>query len=501
MQTPQPAATTPAPTFFGLGIAPKLLDILQAAKYTTPTPIQHQAIPIGVEGKDVIGIAQTGTGKTLAFAIPMLQRLAAVKGKGLVLLPTRELALQVDETLQKIGRPLGLRTAVLIGGASMGRQIDAIQRKPHIIVATPGRLNDHIDQKTISLKETTILVLDEADRMLDMGFAPQINRILATVPKERQTLLFSATMPAEITRIVNQYMKLPVRIEVVPPGTTADRVEQEMFFVHKADKSRLLEKILTQYKGAVLVFSRTKFGARKLARQVKLMGHASADIHSDRSLAQRRDALEGFKSGKYRVLIATDIAARGIDVSGIELVINYDLPDQSDDYVHRIGRTARAGRTGKAISFAMPDQKPDVKAIERLVRMQIPVVALPADLPPSRAMPHIEDSPRQSYGGGRGQRREGGRGGFGDKRRSPGHDSRGGHGQHRGAAPSTLSVAGSTPMPSHVRRTDDPPAHARKGGPSRGKKRFAPKVDVHADQFAGPRPKRGKRKFYGGMGI
>ncbi len=509
MQNPQTETSSASPNFFGLGIAPKILDVIQRAKYTTPTPIQHQAIPIGIEGKDVIGIAQTGTGKTLAFAIPMIQRLSAVKGRGLILLPTRELALQVEETLQKIGRPLGLRSVVLIGGASMHRQIAELKRNPHVIVATPGRLIDHLDQKTVTVLDIKVLVLDEADRMLDMGFAPQIDRILATVPKDRQTLLFSATMPAEITKIVNRYMAMPVRIEVVPPGTTADRVEQEMFFVHKMDKPRLLEKILAQYKGPILVFSRTKFGARKLARSVKAMGHTTADIHSDRSLAQRRDALEGFKTGKYRVLIATDIAARGIDVKGIELVINYDLPDQSDDYVHRIGRTARAGSKGKAISFAMPDQKPDVKAIERLVRRQISVLPLPMDLPAPRIMPSGDrDRDEQRHYGGRNRfpRREGGNQGRSETHEGiarapraplPGERRGFSQGGYRGTRDASSATSASTTS----RAPFASKSGFHKGGP-RGKRPHGPKMNVHEDQYGGAsRPKKGPRKFYGGMGI
>lgn len=402
-------ATTPvaAPDFNGLGIAPKLFEVLAANKFVSPTPIQLQSIPVALEGKDVIGIAQTGTGKTLAFSVPMLQRLATVQGRGLVVLPTRELALQVEETLIKIGRPLGLRTAMLIGGASMGRQFDMLRNKPHIIVGTPGRINDHLQQKTLSLKDVKVLVLDEADRMLDMGFWPQIQKILAGVPKERQTLLFSATMPPEITKLAVSEMQMPVRIEVAPAGTTADKVAQEIFLVRREEKSRLLESLLMSHKGPVLVFSRTKHGAHRIAGMVKTMGHTAADIHSDRSLNQRREALEGFKRGKYRVLVATDIAARGIDVQGIELVVNYDLPENTDDYVHRIGRTARNGMNGKAVSFAQPDQKHLIRDIERLVRKTIPVSPTPADLPPARAQERSTFE-RGGYGGGRDSR-----GGFG----------------------------------------------------------------------------------------
>jgi len=366
------ANTPPERTFSGLGIAPNILDILEKMGFTKPTPIQHESIPAGVEGKDVIGIAQTGTGKTLAFGIPMIQHMLNGKRNGLVILPTRELAMQVDESLRKIGQGLGIRTAVLIGGASMGLQRDMIKRKPHIVIATPGRLIDHLERRTITLATVDVLVLDEADRMLDMGFAPQINRILALVPKERQTMLFSATMPQEIVRIATSHMKLPIRVEVAPQGTTAERVEQEMIIIKKEDKVKLLEKILIDHKGAVLVFTRTKFGAKKVTTLVKAMGHSSAEIHGNRSLAQRTDALNGFKSGKYRVLVATDIAARGIDVKGIELVVNFDLPDDSSDYVHRIGRTGRAGTTGKAISFAEPSQIMGLRSIEKLVRAKIP---------------------------------------------------------------------------------------------------------------------------------
>lgn len=364
-------------SFEGLGIAPKLLAVLTHNKFTQPTPIQHQAIPAGIEGKDVVGIAQTGTGKTLAFGIPMLQRLGRVhKGKmGLVVLPTRELAQQVDETLQQIGRSLGIRTTVLIGGESQQRQIRSLRAHPHVIIATPGRLVDHLQQRTVKLDQVAVFVLDEADRMFDMGFAPQLNKIIAQLPKpnQRQTMLFSATMPHAIMQIATKHMQLPVRIEVAPAGTSSEQVEQEMIIVSKDKKREVLEKLLNEYHGTVLVFSRTKHGAKKITRDIHALGHKVAEIHSNRSLAQRREALAGFKSGKYRVLVATDIAARGIDVHNIELVINFDLPDNSEDYVHRIGRTGRAGNTGRAISLATPDQKRDIRDIERLIRKTLQV--------------------------------------------------------------------------------------------------------------------------------
>ncbi|MBU1348989.1 DEAD/DEAH box helicase [Patescibacteria group bacterium] len=374
------------PGFYGLGIAPKLLEIIWKLGFSTPTPIQQKAIPIAVEGKDLVGVAQTGTGKTLAFGVPLIQRLAQTKGRGLVVLPTRELALQADEVFQDLGKPIGLRTAVLIGGASMHLQLQALKRKPHVIIVTPGRLIDHLEQRTVDLRDVRILVLDEADRMLDMGFAPQIKRILQHVPADRQTMLFSATMPAEIMQLASTYMKLPVRIEIARSGTTAENVTQELYVVNKEDKLRLLDRILKERRGSVLVFTRTKHGATKVARAVRQMGHSSAEIHSNRSLAQRREALDGFKNGKYRVLIATDIAARGIDVKGIELVVNFDLPSQAEDYVHRIGRTARAGESGHAIAIATPDQRKEVEAIERLTRSYLPISKahdLPAPIPVS----------------------------------------------------------------------------------------------------------------------
>ncbi len=363
--------------FDNLGIAPKLLDILRQNNFTVPTPIQHQCIPQALEGKDIVGVAQTGTGKTLAFGLPMIQRLSALKGQGLILLPTRELALQVDEVLNQVGRSFGLKTAILIGGASMGQQIQALRRNPHIIVATPGRMNDHLQQKTVSLQNTKIIVLDEADRMLDIGFMPQIVEILKNAPKERQTLMFSATMPQSIATLAARYMKMPLRIEVAPSGTPAANVEQEIFITSKELKLALLEKILSDNPGQVLVFSRTKHGAKKISNNLRDIGFKAVEIHSDRTLAQRRNAMDGFKSGQYRILVATDIAARGIDVTGISLVINYDLPGNSEDYVHRIGRTGRAGKFGKAISFATPDQRSDIRQIERLIKKTIPILALP----------------------------------------------------------------------------------------------------------------------------
>lgn len=387
-------SNTQTKSFYGLGIAPGILQILDKLQYIIPTPIQHHAIPVAIEGKDVVGIAQTGTGKTLAFGIPMIQRIAQTKGRGLVILPTRELAMQVDEVLRKIGTPMGLRTAVLIGGVAIRSQLNSLAKNPHIIIATPGRLNDHLEQRTVNLHGVSILVLDEADRMLDMGFLPQIQRILASVPKERQTMLFSATLAPAIMKIAATTMKLPIRLEIAPSGTTADNIAQEIFVVKKEEKLRLLEKILQEYKGSTLVFMRTKHGAKRINRAVRAMGHSVSELHSNRSLSQRREALAGFKSGQYRILIATDIAARGLDVTGIETVVNYDLPANAEDYVHRIGRTGRAGAEGRAISFAMPGERYEVRSIERLIRKNLTVSPLP-ELPPERPQPaYFSEQPR-----------------------------------------------------------------------------------------------------------
>jgi len=371
------------PGFPGLGIAPVLLQALSRMKITVPTPIQSQAIPQALEGKDIAGVAQTGTGKTLAFGIPMIQRLGIVKGCGLVILPTRELALQVDEAIRKLGEGIGIRTGVLIGGTSMGPQLSALRRNPHIIIGTPGRINDLLLQRYLRLDEVRIVVLDEADRMLDMGFAPQIDKIFRALPRERQTMLFSATMPDGIMRLASAYMKMPIRVEVAPTGTLAQGVTQELFVISREQRSRLLDKLLQQYSGTTLIFTRTKHGAHKLANSIRGMGHSASEIHANRSQSQRREALEGFKKGKYRILTATDIASRGIDVTGIALVINYDLPTNPEDYVHRIGRTARAGAGGHAISFVAPEQRGEVRGIERLIRKTLTVSKLP-DLPPPR---------------------------------------------------------------------------------------------------------------------
>ena len=363
------------PNFYDLGIAPGILDVIDGMKFKIPTPIQHKAIPLAVEGKDVLGIAQTGTGKTIAFGIPMIQRLLQEPGRALILVPTRELALQIDVTLRKLGNPFNIRSVIVIGGMDMETQAKLLRKETiREIIATPGRLLDHLERKTLNASDLKMVVLDEADRMLDMGFAPQIHRAVKYLPKERQTLFFSATMPEEILKLASLYMKLPIQVEVSPSGATPEKIVQELFIVRQESKLKLLGKILQEYHGSVLIFTRTKASTWKLTEALRQTGHKVNELHSDRTQGQRRHALEGFKTGLYRILVATDIAARGIDVKGIELVVNYDLPDESENYVHRIGRTGRAGLKGHAITFATPDEGGDVCAIEKLMKIPLKVI-------------------------------------------------------------------------------------------------------------------------------
>ncbi len=382
--------------FLRLGVNEGLAAKLGGMSIMTPTPIQEEAIPVALTGKDMVGLAQTGTGKTLAFGLPMLMTLQNDK-QGLVLAPTRELAMQIEETFRK----LGVRTALLIGGAPMPKQISQLRSNPRVIVATPGRLQDHLNQRTADLRQVQCVVLDEADRMLDMGFIAPIRLILSKTPHTRQTLLFSATFPKIVAEISSDFMIDPVRVEIERPTLTAETVKQELIVVEKDDKPGLLSDLLYDNKGSVLVFARTRHGARKIAKSINRDGHTAAEIHSDRTLSQRVTALNGFKSGEFRVLVATDIAARGIDVKDISLVINYDIPEHADDYVHRIGRTGRAGKQGRAITVATPEQGGDVRDIERLIRMKLETSDLStAKLPEWQPKPPGSQKKRQFKPGG-----------------------------------------------------------------------------------------------------
>ena len=366
-------------SFTDLSLTPAMLEAISRAGYQTPTPIQARAIAPILEGRDVIGCAQTGTGKTAAFAIPTIERLvASAPASGgslprvLVLAPTRELAVQIATTFDLLGKTQGIRTAVLIGGDSMGPQIAALKNRPDVIVATPGRLADHLERRTVSLGGLRIVVLDEADRMLDMGFAPQVERILGVTPLDRQTLCFSATMPAEVEQLVRRHLSRPLRVEAGTVAKPVAAVSQAVYPAGASEKLPLLLDLLDEENGRTLVFTRTKHRADRLARAVMSAGHRVNRIHADRTMAQRREALDGFRAGRYRILIATDIAARGIDVPEITHVVNFDLPHTPEDYIHRIGRTARAEATGRASSFASPEESQQLRAIERHLGHSVP---------------------------------------------------------------------------------------------------------------------------------
>jgi ATP-dependent RNA helicase RhlE len=367
-------------TFEALGLDTRILQALAEEGYSTPTPIQAQSIPTVMEGRDLLGIAQTGTGKTAAFALPILHRLAQQKGRPprfgcrvLVLSPTRELASQIAASLRAYGRHLGLSTAVVFGGVGFGPQRSALARGIDILVATPGRLQDLLDQGAGRLDQVGTLVLDEADQMLDKGFLPAIRRLLKAIPAERQTLFFSATMPAEINRLAAEMLTDPVRVAVAPVATTAERVAQRVIHVPAAGKRQVLAELLRMEGiGRTLVFSRTKHGAERIVKQLDQDGISANAIHGNKAQNARERALAAFRDGSAPVLVATDIAARGIDVEGVTHVIQFDLPEVPETYVHRIGRTARAGASGEAIALCSHEDRDKLRAIERLIRQQIP---------------------------------------------------------------------------------------------------------------------------------
>ena len=361
--------------FQSFGLAPRVESALTAAGYTAPTPIQTRAIPLILSGRDVMGLAQTGTGKTLAFAAPILDKLvrnqspAPHKGaRVLVLAPTRELASQIATSFETYGAGLGLRIAMVCGGAKIGPQIRKLERGVHVLIATPGRLIDLIDQRAVGLKDVEVLVLDEADQMLDLGFIHALRAIAKHVPTKRQTLFFSATMPKLVATLAQQFLKDPAEVAVAPPATTAEKVEQRICFVEQGAKQALLAQTIRQPEvRTVLVFTRTKHGADAVVRRLAAEHIDSVAIHGNKSQSQRERALESFKNGRVPVLVATDIAARGIHIDGLTHVINFDLPEVAEQYVHRIGRTARAGATGIAISFVSKDERDYLRAIEKLV--------------------------------------------------------------------------------------------------------------------------------------
>jgi ATP-dependent RNA helicase RhlE len=378
--TPPAAASSEA--FARLGLAEPLLRALSLKSYTEPSPIQAQAIPYLLQGRDLIGVAQTGTGKTAAFALPILQRLSAnstpllpKRPRALILAPTRELAAQIAQSFGAYGKFLKLSHAAVFGGVSLSPQIRALSRGVDVLIATPGRLQDLERQKHVSLDKVEIFVLDEADRMLDLGFVHEIKRIITKLPPRRQSLLFSATMPPAIQELASTLVHNPARVEVTPAATTVERIDQQIAFVDRNDKSKLLVHLINQQaNGLVLVFVRMKHMANKLVEQLARDSVRADAIHGNKSQGARQRALENFRSGHCRVLVATDIAARGIDVKGIALVVNYDLPEEPESYVHRIGRTARAGLDGQAVAFCDSSERNLLRSIERLIRRPIPVL-------------------------------------------------------------------------------------------------------------------------------
>lgn len=367
-------------TFAELQLCAPLQKAVESAGYTTPTPIQEQAIPVVMAGRDVFGCAQTGTGKTAAFGLPILHRLhneGPFRGgpRALVLAPTRELAVQIDESIRTYSKGLKIRSVVLLGGVSIRPQIDQIRRGVDIVIATPGRLLDVVDHRALNLSHIHTFVLDEADRMLDMGFMPSIRQIVKLIPTQRQTLFFSATLPREIRDLANSLLIDPVHVAVTPENTTTEMVDQRLYYVERDRKRALLAHLLNDdLAGSVLVFTRTKRGADRVTSDLMKVGLKAASIHGDKSQTARQKALNDFKTGRTRVLVATDIAARGIDIAQLPYVVNFDVPEAAETYVHRIGRTGRAGRSGIAVTLATPEDRGSLRDIEKLIKMRIPTV-------------------------------------------------------------------------------------------------------------------------------
>jgi ATP-dependent RNA helicase RhlE len=375
MDKDSPLDDSAAPSFERFQLSAAMRAALRAADYLVPTPIQSATIAPALAGRDIIGAAQTGTGKTAAFVVPIVERLrggecGAGHASAVILAPTRELAEQIYGWTQRLG--CGLRTALVVGGVAYGPQLSALRGRPSIIVATPGRLVDHLDRRTLTLQDVRIFVLDEADRMLDMGFKPQLDRIMGGLPARRQTLLFSATMPPHLGALARMHLHDPVRAAVGRQALPPSRATQDVYLVDSGNKTPLLLSMVAANAGNVLVFARTKHRTDRVTRSLCDAGHAAQRLHSNRSQSQRREALEGFRRGRYRILVATDIAARGIDVVGIGCVINYDLPQTAEDYVHRVGRTARAESDGHASSFAAPEERAQLHAIERHIGRALP---------------------------------------------------------------------------------------------------------------------------------
>jgi ATP-dependent RNA helicase RhlE len=448
-------------SFENLGLSAALLRAVAEQGYTEPTPIQARVIPVVLEGKDVMAGAQTGTGKTAGFTLPMLQRLSANAGppsgkravRALILTPTRELAAQVAESVRLYGQFLPLRSAVIFGGVSINPQIDALRRGVDIVIGTPGRLLDHAQQRTLDLRQVEIFVLDEADRMLDMGFLPDIRRVIALLPQKRQNLLFSATFPDDIRSLANKMLQSPVSVEVGQRNASPTKIEQAVYFVDKGQKRGLLSWLIGSNNWPqVLVFTRTKHGANRLAEQLEQDGLSAAAIHGNKSQGARTKALADFKQGAVRVLVATDIAARGLDIDQLPHVVNYELPEVPEHYVHRIGRTGRAGNEGLAVSLVSHDERPLLKFIERLLGHQLPQRSLEGYTPGPHREEHraprqrpdyvnnqgTRNAGRRDHSSNRQEQRGGGqphRGGSGERQAQGGHRSGGGNAPAQGARP------------------------------------------------------------------
>lgn len=417
--------------FEALGIASKLGQKLNENNIKDPTPIQTEAIPIVLSGRDVMGLAQTGTGKTLAFGLPIIHNLIKIGTKpdpktvrALILAPTRELAKQIQDNLKMFQGGGHLKINMVVGGLSMNTQRKALERGTDILVATPGRLIDLMEQKAVTLKDAEYLVLDEADQMLDMGFIHALRQIAKVLPEKRQTLLFSATMPKLMEELAATYLDHPRKVQVSPPGKTADKITQSVHYVAKAAKNDLLVELLDKHRDELaLVFSRTKHGAEKLKKLLEKKGFGAGSIHGNKSQNQRDRSLASFKSGEIKILVATDVAARGIDIPDVAFVYNFDLPNVPENYVHRIGRTARAGKEGEAIAFCAPDEMSEMKDIEKVLKMQIPVAGGRRWSPAEE-----EDKPKRGGGGSRG-------GGGGRGRGGPQGGARGQGGKPAGDTP------------------------------------------------------------------
>ena len=434
--------------FSELGLAASIVKTLDGLGYSTPTPIQRQAIPLLLEGKDLLGIAQTGTGKTAAFALPLLHHLNASQKdgqrpaksvRGLGLAPTRELAIQISDSFREYGHSLGLKTVVVLGGVPIAKQIRALQNGTDVLIATPGRLEDLMQQKAVTLDHVSHLVLDEADQMLDMGFIHVLKRIAAVLPKNRQTLLFSATMPKEIEALSKQFQNAPEKVSVAPVSSTAEKVSQAAYFVKQQDKPVLLSKLLKDRAvSRAIVFTRTKHGANRLVKQLDKANLDALAIHGNKNQNQRQKALNAFRDGECVILVATDVAARGIDIPEVSHVFNFDLPDVAEQYVHRIGRTARAGKSGEAVSLISNPEKGLLRAIEKLTGVELEVFPLPAgfqqdvdEAPEELTNLSPRDRRKSEFRGQGGGGRQGGRG-QGRRGRSSGGRASGGRGQGQG---------------------------------------------------------------------